>query len=202
MASTSSLEGKKLNAPAGTKILSSALPKPLPSTLGLHRSPLDLVSSTVLERTSQLPTLSQKQPRGNTDDALPISKRKKIDTPGSGTSSVAVKGPAASTSVFKRPITRQTSMQLKNLKTGASRMPRTSISKTSAAVDSTALAKPCEIGPQLSKAETAARNTECENCVRYRQEIEQLQAELQRYTVGTSNGKGGESGFCSSKGSL
>nr|XP_023653243.1 uncharacterized protein LOC111836343 isoform X1 [Paramormyrops kingsleyae]XP_023653244.1 uncharacterized protein LOC111836343 isoform X1 [Paramormyrops kingsleyae] len=202
MASTSSLEGKKLNAPAGTKILSSALPKPLPSTLGLHRSQLDLVSSTVLERTSQLPTLSQKQPRGNTDDALPISKRKKIDTPGSGTSSVAVKGPAASTSVFKRPITRQTSMQLKNRKTAASRMLRTSISKTSAAVDSTALAKPCEIGPQLSKAETAARNTECENCVRYRQEIEQLQAELQRYTVGTSNGKGGESGFCSSKGSL
>ncbi|XP_048883560.1 uncharacterized protein LOC125750178 [Brienomyrus brachyistius] len=156
MASTSSLEGKKLISPAGTKVVSSTLPKHLPSTLGPRRSQLGLVSSTALEKTSQPPTLSQKQPRGNTDDALPISKRKKIDTPGSDTSSMAAKGMAASTSVFKRPATRQTSMQLKNRKTGASRKSGTLISKTSA--DASALAKPCETGPQLSKVETAARN--------------------------------------------
>ncbi|KAJ8415106.1 hypothetical protein AAFF_G00008040 [Aldrovandia affinis] len=61
----------------------------------------------------QLPTSSQKQPRGNAGDHLPISKRKKVDAPGHSSNSEASASPAGSLESLRRPGTCLRAPQLK-----------------------------------------------------------------------------------------
>ncbi|KAJ8407166.1 hypothetical protein AAFF_G00288420 [Aldrovandia affinis] len=142
----------------------------------------------------QLPTSSQKQPRGNTDESLPISKKKKVDAPGQSSNIEALAGSAGSLEHLRRPGTRLRAPQSKIIILGDSRI--TAGALTTKNSDSTAppppsaqpapapdappsaVRKACEDGPQLTNGSAGPQVTDCKSCEWYRQENERLRAEL------------------------
>ncbi|KAI1898198.1 hypothetical protein AGOR_G00069880 [Albula goreensis] len=149
-------------------------------------------------KSTQLPTSSQKQPRGSTDDSLPISKRKKIDASAPSTNGEAPGGPTGSQQGLRRPSTRLRAPHMKTLSLGGIRTTEALTTKNSGPIapppvpvqPSTApeVAPPPPVSKandngndgQLTDECTGVLVPDCENCASYRREIERLRAELRK----------------------
>ncbi|XP_061090266.1 uncharacterized protein si:ch211-126c2.4 isoform X2 [Conger conger] len=139
-----------------------------------------------------LPPSSLKQPRGTTEDTLPLSKRKKVDALAHATSSEAPGSSAGSQPGLRRPATRLRGPQSKLQNLGGGQISGALITKKSGptaplhpevqpAQDAppTAVSGPCEDDPGLANRGAGTPGADCENCEKYRQEIARLRAELE-----------------------
>ncbi|KAJ8351285.1 hypothetical protein SKAU_G00227610 [Synaphobranchus kaupii] len=115
-------------------------------------------------RSTALPISSLKQPRGSTDEPLPVPKRKKVDTLAHTTNSEAAGGQR----VFKRPAAslRGPQSKLQNLGGGG----------ISGALTAKKSGPTAPLPPDV---QPAPAQDDCEKCAKYRQEIARLRAELQ-----------------------
>ncbi|KAJ8249201.1 hypothetical protein GJAV_G00232240 [Gymnothorax javanicus] len=129
---------------------------------------------------TQLPASSAKQPRGNTEETQPLSKRKRVDTLVHPAPSQTTGPPAGNQKGIRKPasLLRAPQSRLQSLgdQTSGILATKKSVASNTIFIFNPSLSPPAPLPPDL---QPAAAQTDCKNCAKYRLEIARLRAELQ-----------------------